>query len=510
MVPDAHADPDFLDRAARVLSVRHVGTIGCCVESVFWYAFENPGRIVSIIVLSIVLSSGFQTPPLFGDYEAQRHWMEITVHLPISKWYRYDLQWWGLDYPPLTAYHSWVCGIVGSWINPAWFALDTSRGYESPESKHFMRGTVAFWEAVIFVPAVLVFAQICYGKQGYLKKNIAILLVLLHPALIIIDHGHFQFNSIMLGTTLWAVNCFMMQSYALGSVFFCFSLAFKQMALYYAPAVFAFLLGRCFKEVRGINLFIKLGITVVLTFGALLAPFLTSIEDIQQVVHRVFPVARGLYEDKVANIWCAINVAIKLRQLLSLQTTVRLSLAATCLAMLPSVVHLGLNPTRKRMMYGLINCSMAFFLLSFQVHEKTILLPLLPIMLLTLEEPWAVQLFTNVAMFSMYPLLKRDDLIVPYFLTTILWNYVAGYHVLKMPKIIKWMSIICYTSMIAWHLAEANIPAPSNLPDIYTVLNVLFSCGCFVLAFIYFNWRQFSLIDNVHETLEEQKEKKQN
>lgn len=110
----------------------------------------------------------------------------------------------------------------------------------------------------------------------------------------------------------------------------------------------------------------------------------------------------------------------------------------------------------------------------------------------------------------MYPLLKRDDLTLPYFLTTILWNYVAGYHVLKMPKFIKWMSIVCYTSMIAWHLAEANIPAPSNLPDIYTVLNVLFSCGCFVFAFIYFNWRQFSLIDNVHETLEGQKAKKQN
>jgi alpha-1,3-glucosyltransferase len=109
----------------------------------------------------------------------------------------------------------------------------------------------------------------------------------------------------------------------------------------------------------------------------------------------------------------------------------------------------------------------------------------------------------------MYPLLKRDDLILPYFLTTILWNYVAGYHVLSMPRAVKWMSAVCYTSMIAWHLTEANIPAPANLPDIYTVLNVLFSCGCFSLAFIYFNWRQFNLLDNVPETLEEQK-KKQN
>ena len=36
--------------------------------------------------------------------------MEITSHLPISKWYLYDLQYWGLDYPPLTAYHSWLLG----------------------------------------------------------------------------------------------------------------------------------------------------------------------------------------------------------------------------------------------------------------------------------------------------------------------------------------------------------------------------------------------------------------
>lgn len=47
---------------------------------------------------------------MFGDYEAQRHWMELTNHLPLRQWYKYDLQYWGLDYPPLTAYHSWLCG----------------------------------------------------------------------------------------------------------------------------------------------------------------------------------------------------------------------------------------------------------------------------------------------------------------------------------------------------------------------------------------------------------------
>ena len=55
---------------------------------------------------------GKGVPPMFGDYEAQRHWMEITTKLPIRQWYTYDLQYWGLDYPPLTAYHSWLCGAM--------------------------------------------------------------------------------------------------------------------------------------------------------------------------------------------------------------------------------------------------------------------------------------------------------------------------------------------------------------------------------------------------------------
>lgn len=55
---------------------------------------------------------GEATPPMYGDYEAQRHWMEITTHLPFREWYTYDLQYWGLDYPPLTAYVSWLCGVM--------------------------------------------------------------------------------------------------------------------------------------------------------------------------------------------------------------------------------------------------------------------------------------------------------------------------------------------------------------------------------------------------------------
>lgn len=54
--------------------------------------------------------SGKGVEPLHGDFEAQRHWIEITLHLPRSQWYFYDLPYWGLDYPPLTAVVSRWCG----------------------------------------------------------------------------------------------------------------------------------------------------------------------------------------------------------------------------------------------------------------------------------------------------------------------------------------------------------------------------------------------------------------
>jgi hypothetical protein len=108
---------------------------------------------------------------------------------------------------------------------------------------------------------------------------------------------------------------------------------------------------------------------------------------------------------------------------------------------------------------------------------------------------------------SMFPLLKRENLTLPYYLVTILWNYVAGYHTLSMPKVVQLMASICYTAILAWHVAESYIPPPQSLPDLYTVLNVLFSCGCFLLAFAYFYWRQFKLEDSNAEISTEQKKK---
>lgn len=87
------------------------------------------------VAVSLHPYSGAGTPPKYGDFEAQRHWMEITLNLPVKEWYRNstvnDLSYWGLDYPPLTAYQSYVHGLFLRFFSPDSVALFTSRGHES-------------------------------------------------------------------------------------------------------------------------------------------------------------------------------------------------------------------------------------------------------------------------------------------------------------------------------------------------------------------------------------------
>ncbi|GMF14981.1 unnamed protein product [Phytophthora lilii] len=140
--------------------------------------------------------SGEHTPPLFGDYEAQRHWMEITTSLRVSDWYfnttSNDLLYWGLDYPPLTAYVSYLFGLAAEVAEPSMVELTSSRGYESATSKVFMRTSVLLYDVLLFIPAIYCVARAMYGSEHWTRRTAFLLLILLQPAVLLIDHGHFQ------------------------------------------------------------------------------------------------------------------------------------------------------------------------------------------------------------------------------------------------------------------------------------------------------------------------------
>ena len=89
-----------------------------------------------------------------------------------------------------------------------------------------------------------------------------------------------------------------------------------------------------------------------------------------------------------------------------------------------------------------VNSSLIFFLFSFQVHEKSILLSTLPCSLLTHHHPHTVTWFQLLALFSMYPLANQDGLVLAcwalgsLFLVTSLYVQPAE-NVARLPRLCK-------------------------------------------------------------------------
>ncbi|KAK4003576.1 hypothetical protein OUZ56_005333 [Daphnia magna] len=215
-------------------------------------------RIIIKLGVSVFPYSGKNQPPKFGDYEAQRHWMEVTDIQLIR--YRNttdtNLLYWGLDYPPLTAYQSYLTGLVAKKINQDYVKLHVSWGFENFDNQHFMRMSV-------------------------LGKNVL---------------AAIAFSA--------ALNFKQMELYHAIPIFF-YLLASCQPKGSSLPS-----------QLKNL---VQIGAATVATFAIIWYPFL-QIHDglLQQVIVRIFiPFQRGIFEDYVANFWCTLNVVIKIKRLLN-------------------------------------------------------------------------------------------------------------------------------------------------------------------------------------------------
>ena len=124
---------------------------------------------------------------------------------------------------------------------------------------------------------------------------------------------------------------------------------------------------------------------------------------------------------QVANVWCAVNVVVKIKELYDVQTLAAVCLATTALVSLPPNLLLFLQPNKQNFVLATINTSLAFFLFSFQVHEKSILLVAVPVVMFLggfpdchrRYTPLICVWFLTVTTASMFSLLQKDLLAIP-------------------------------------------------------------------------------------------------
>ena len=553
-----------------------------------------------------------------GDLEAQRHWMEVTWNLPIQEWYTHDLEYWGLDYPPLSAYQSWLCGALSHLlVGQDTVALYTSR-YGTLEQnrthKAFMRATVLVLDLLCYCSAVYYIALVVIGVVDHTvttktttttkltttttmvnKSKIAetvdgwslFVTALLQPALLLIDHGHFQYNTVALGLALWsfalAANnistsvllnnnrwklLFWQLRYDVAAcILFTCALSFKQMTLYYAPAIFSYLLGKCFGG-GGVAMadvtrstfysnfvlrFFSYGMAVIVTFVITWWPFLVGTyplldeeeEDqdegyhhhhqgwlLWQVLRRIFPLHRGVFEDKVANIWFVLSlgplrftdrIPSTWQPFAALVLTLSLSLPACIrLFQLGQVSHDRYmqhsrhnDPQQQQqdlrvLLLGASCTALSFFLGAFHVHEKSILLALAPASLVwqpNIVSDW----FALVAVWSLWPLLLLDRLQVAYVCTIVI--YICTRRIMTIfltnqeknptPKqassFPKWMQTLglfgSMIIMIGLHGLELIVTPPSHLPHLFAVLWSIAGCGFYLLTWAGMVWQLYYSTD---------------
>lgn len=205
----------------------------------------------------------------------------------------------------------------------------------------------------------------------------------------------------------------------------------------------------------------------------------------------------------------ALSVVADPRARLSREALVAAALALTLLLLVPSGLELLQRPRRptakreaRRFLLAMGGSALAFFLGSFQVHEKSALFFLAPLSLLAADEglsDWATWLALAAA-HSMYPLLKRDGLVAPYLACAALYLFLAAAaarpeerpgdagpekekkETARYPggRVVLRAFLV---GAAALHAGEALVAPPARYPDLWPALFALFGCANFALAY---------------------------
>ena len=180
-----------------------------------------------------------------------------------------------------------------------------------------------------------------------------------------------------------------------------------------------------------------------------------------------------------------------------LQVLVRACMGLTLASAAPALLQQLRRPSQKGLLFCMASSAFSFFLFAYQVHEKSILLPLLPLTLLAPDLPLLAAWMPAMAAFSMFPLLKKDCLVVAYlgallFWASVAWPRTAGDDGPKRDRRGRAVPVLvagsCATAVVL-HAAKAFALPPPQLPYLFDALIIAFCFVHFMCAAVYVQWR---------------------
>ncbi|XP_023170103.2 probable dolichyl pyrophosphate Glc1Man9GlcNAc2 alpha-1,3-glucosyltransferase [Drosophila hydei] len=464
------------------------------------------------------------------DFEVHRNWLAITHSLPLNRWYLDATSEWTLDYPPFFAYFEWLLSQVAKYVDPQMLIVQ-NLNYASEKTVYFQRISIIVMDLIYVLGAHRCMTAL--GVVQSTQKHIAgCMLLFLNVGLIFVDHIHFQYNGFLFGILFLSIAALLKQRYLWSAFGFAVLLNFKHIFLYMAPAFAVYLLKfYCLGEGKFVQNTAKLlaaGLTpFVLSFG----PFW---QQLPQLMSRLFPFKRGLTHAYWApNIWALYNTADKLAasvlkrsrdadapsttsglvqevQHVVLPTiTPSITFALTALFMLPILLKLYLTPSREQaklvFMRSIVLCACSSFMFGWHVHEKAILMCLLPLCLLSVLDHRDARFayFLGIAgYYSLFPLLFEVDLLVPRY--SLYMSYVAmmygqlervykskpSFHMLEWIYFLGFIAIPIYEHIIS-RLLDLHLLLPFMpllLTSVYCALGVSYFYVRYYLYAMDFQW----------------------
>jgi alpha-1,3-glucosyltransferase len=423
-------------------------------------------RTIKIIAFIIITCVKILCIPSYRstDFDVHRNWLAITRHLPLKEWYfddRNGTTVHTLDYPPTFAYFEYIISnnpmtnllLSRGILDERCLALlPDSDNEPSQECVVFHRMTVIISDFILWLGASLA----CCGDQSFL-------LIILNPGLLWLDHVHFQYNGAMLGILLASLGLLVRgyhhqgisyHLHHLGSAFlYSLLITLKHLYIPLAPLYFVYFLSNyCFHNTTfSIRNFTLVGVITVMTLIMPFIPFLLQsnpLNQMQQIIHQLFPFGRGLVHDYWAgNIWALYLFLDKVLTKIggmspAPEVTPSLCAGFLFLGLLPACLC-AWRATPRTFIRCVVFSSLSSFMLSYHVHEKAIMTAIIPLTILIQGESERRLYFRmNVfGLIGLFPLLFR-----PVELSFKVFSYLAfmgfilnAYSGLYLSKLDVWM-----------------------------------------------------------------------